>query len=154
MSPSSYASGTDVSPEKSRMEIESCLARFGASEFGYMHSNGTATIAFCVGGRAVRIVLAPPNVEKLRRDGRGRTRPPAALENAIAAETRRRWRSLALVIKAKLTAVSDGISTVEREFFADVVMHDGRTLSEHMRPALEQSKGGGRLLLPASLGGP
>lgn len=154
MSPSSYASGTEVSPEKSRMEIESSLARFGASEFGYMHSSGTATIAFRIKGRAVRIVLPPPNVALLERDRRGRARPPAALENAIAAETRRRWRALALVIKAKLTAVSDGISTVEREFFADVVMHDGRTLSDHMRPALEHSKGGGPLLLPASLQGP
>lgn len=43
---------------------------------------------------------------------------------------RQRWRALALVIKAKLEAVECGISTIEREFLANVVMPDGSTVGD------------------------
>ena len=39
--------------------------------------------------------------------------------------------------KAKLEAVESGISTVEREFFYDVVLPDGKTIGEWMAPQLE-----------------
>ena len=42
-----------------------------------------------------------------------------------------------LIIKAKLEAVDSGISTVEREFFYDVVLPDGKTVGEWMAPQLE-----------------
>ena len=41
---------------------------------------------------------------------------------------------LLLVIKAKLEAVASGISTIEKEFLADIVMPDGSTVNEWMRP--------------------
>ena len=50
---------------------------------------------------------------------------------------RSRWRALYLIIKAKLEAVESGISTIEREFFYDVVLPDGRTIGEFMAPQLE-----------------
>lgn len=42
-----------------------------------------------------------------------------------------------LIVKAKLEAVEAGISTVEREFFYDVVLPDGRTTWEWMAPQIE-----------------
>lgn len=151
----SFASGTTVASEKSRMEIEIALKRAGADQFGYMADSSAAFLAFRIRNRAVRMTLPLPRNEELRLDGRKHVRSPRELQAAIEAETRRRWRCLGLVIKAKLTAVADGISTVEREFFPDVVLADGRTIGEAMRPAIEASKGGSPLLLPASLdGGP
>ncbi|HWF01594.1 MAG TPA: hypothetical protein VG248_17460 [Caulobacteraceae bacterium] len=51
---------------------------------------------------------------------------------------RQKWRALALVIKAKLEAVSAGITTVEDEFLAQTMMGDGRTVGEVVQPQLEE----------------
>jgi hypothetical protein len=45
-----------------------------------------------------------------------------------------RWRCLALVIKAKLEAVESGITTFEDEFLAHIMMPDGQTVGQHVRP--------------------
>jgi len=55
------------------------------------------------------------------------------------AEVRRRWRSLALIVKAKLVAVDDGISTAEREFLADTMVGDF-TVYQRIRPELERAR--------------
>lgn len=76
----------------------------------------------------------------------------AAARDAYEQEIRRRWRSLLLVVKAKLTAVADGISTVEREFLADLVIPTGQTLAEWLAPQLEAAyaHGGVPALLPGT----
>lgn len=48
----------------------------------------------------------------------------------------RRWRALLLVTKAKFEAVASGISTVEREFLADLVLPNGRVVQEELAPRL------------------
>ena len=40
-------------------------------------------------------------------------------------------------VKAKLEAVESGISTIEREFFYDIVLPNGETIGEWMAPQLE-----------------
>jgi len=50
-----------------------------------------------------------------------------------------RWRALFLAIKAKLVAVSEGISTVEEEFLAWMVLPNGRTAGEHFLPQIERA---------------
>ena len=42
-----------------------------------------------------------------------------------------------LIVKVKLEAVESGISTIEREFFYDVVLPNGTTLGEFMAPQIE-----------------
>ena len=49
---------------------------------------------------------------------------------------RQRWLSLALVIKAKLEAVVTGITVFEDEFMAHIVLPDGQTVDEYMRPQI------------------
>ena len=63
---------------------------------------------------------------------------------------RSRWRALYLIIKAKLEAIEAGISTVEREFFYDVVLPDGRTAGEFLAPQIEAAYETGEMppLLP------
>jgi hypothetical protein len=43
---------------------------------------------------------------------------------------------LVAVVKAKLVAVEDNISTLEREFVADLVLPNGQTMHEWARPQL------------------
>jgi hypothetical protein len=62
------------------------------------------------------------------------------------AATRQRWRALVLVLKAKLEAVASGISTLEAEFLANVVMQDGRTIGAAILPRLTEACDTGRLL--------
>jgi hypothetical protein len=49
---------------------------------------------------------------------------------------RQRWRALLLIVKAKLEAVTAGISTVEREFLPDVVLPNGATVGEWVGPQI------------------
>lgn len=146
----SYAEKTSVAWERSRSEIEQHLSRHGADGFAYAQQGDRAVIGFTIKNRTVRVELALPGPKFGITTPAGRTRTPSQASEARAQEVRRRWRSLALVIKAKLTAVADGISTVEREFLADVVLTDGRTIGEAFRPQLEASRAAGVPLLPPS----
>lgn len=154
MSTRRFAENTSVSPEKSRMEIELLLRRYGATEFGHAwSSSGRAMIQFRASSRLIRFELEIPSPSDPAFKPKHRTWARSMSEATAArheAEVRRRWRALALVIKAKLEAVSTGITTFESEFLAHVVMPDGRTISEHITPAIAAAYETGRVrgLLP------
>lgn len=135
-----YAAETEVSVERSRMEIEKTLHRYGADAFGYYTDNGKATIAFRMAGRQIKFALTLP--PKDRRDfthhSRG-MRTPEAAAAAYEQACRQRWRALALCVKAKLEAVETGISTFDDEFLAATVLPDGRTVGEWAKPQVEQA---------------
>lgn len=139
MPSSGYASGTSVPADRTRVEIERTLQKYGADQFVYAWSEETAVIGFRIAGRMVRmeLPLPDPHDPTIRMTVGGRVRTDAQQKEAFAAEERRRWRALLLVIKAKLTAVSDGISTVEREFLADMVMPNGSTVGKWLVPQIE-----------------
>jgi hypothetical protein len=148
----SYASGTAVPVERSKAEIERALARYGCSEFGtgWAKHNGMdfAHVTFKHGNTSIMLGLPMPPAADFMYDARGRERGQATAEEFYAAEKRRRWRALLLVIKAKLEAVSSGISTLEREFLSDVVLPNGQTLGAWAVPMLGEIQSG-RLALPA-----
>jgi hypothetical protein len=128
---SKFAEGTSVPVEKTKMEIERLLTRYGASHYGVMHSPTSAQVLFQACGRNVRFDLRlPPLTSPEFRSGRRRP------EDLQAAEVRRRWRALAMVIKAKLEAVQSGITTFEEEFLAHLVLETGETVAEQMIPKL------------------
>jgi hypothetical protein len=136
-----YASGTSVPSDRTRVEIERTLQRFGATSFAYGWEDDIAAIGFKIAGRMVRMQLPLPDMNDptIRMTPAGRNRTETQVKEAWAAEERRRWRSLSLIVKAKLTAVADGISTIEREFMADVVIPDGRTVGEWLQPQIEKA---------------
>ena len=76
-----------------------------------------------------------------------------------AAEHRRRWRALMLVLKGKLESIQDDtIETFEEAFLAHTVTPNGATVGEQMLPQLKDAYLTGRqpqmvLALPAT-GGP
>lgn len=145
-----YASGTSVPIERTASEIERLLARAGASQFVRGWSEGRAALGFTLDGRQVRIELPLPERSDVTRTGTGRLRSPAQVDVEMDRELRRRWRALLMVIKAKLVSVEDGISTIEREFMADVVLPNGKTLGEWVAPQLDAAyqSGGMPALMP------
>lgn len=147
-----YAETTTVPIEKSKAEIERTLARYGAQGFMYGVRTDKAVIAFEANARHVRFILPMPDASEpgFTRTPTGRARKGDALNTAYEQEIRRRWRALALAIKAKLEAVDTGIAEFEDEFMAHIVMPDGKTVSEHTRPLIAAAYETGRVqpLLP------
>lgn len=138
-----YAADTNVSVSKSKAEIEAILERYGASQFmsGWDASQAVIGFTMPVGDdvRQVKFLLPMPDKgsRAFTHHSKGMRTGDAALK-AWEQACCQRWRALALVIKAKLEAVSAGISIFEDEFLANIVMHDGRTVSDHVRPRLAQ----------------
>lgn len=54
-------------------------------------------------------------------------------------EGRRRWRCLVIAIKAKLECVESGITTLEDEFMAHIVLPNGQTVGHVMLPQINAS---------------
>lgn len=141
MSPT-YASATDVSSDRSRAEIERILTRYGAESFAYGWDAGRAMVGFTSRGRQIRFVLPMPDKasrEFTHTPSRGYRRTESEIAKAYEQAVKQRWRALALVIKAKLEAVEAGIVTFEDEFAMHMVLPDGRPVSAHVLPAIEQA---------------
>lgn len=136
---STYANSTEVNPARTREEIERTLTRFGASSFGYGWDMNSAMIGFTVRNRQIRFYLPMPDKDdkKYWRTETGRARAKNAAYTAWEQDCRARWRALALVIKAKLSAVETGITSFEEEFALHTVLPDGRLAKEHVMPAID-----------------
>ena len=147
-----YAQSTAVPIDRSKAEIERTLMRFGASHFAYGYGDGKAGLIFQFNGKRLRFNLRMPDKTEYSTSPTGRTRRNAEIINrAWEQASRQRWRALVLSIKAKLVAVTDGISVFEDEFLAWVVMPDGKTVGEHVLPQVEAVYQGGKMpkaLLP------
>ncbi|HUW30193.1 MAG TPA: hypothetical protein VM223_01130 [Planctomycetota bacterium] len=147
-----YAENTSVPVDRSKAEIERVLARYGATGFMYGIRPEKAVVAFEANDRHVRFILPmpDPSAPEFRTTPTGRSRKGDAVNSAFEQEVRRRWRALALAIKAKLEAVDTGITEFEDEFMAHIVMPDGKTVSEHTRPLIAAAYETGRVqpLLP------
>lgn len=151
-----YASDTSVSVEKSRAEIETILRRYKADTFGYATNAQGAVIYFQLSGRRIKFVLPMPDPrarEFTHTPAKGQLRSAAGAEKAWEQACRQRWRALALVIKAKLEAVTAGITTIEDEFLAHTMLPDGSTVGEAMQPRIAQAYRDGQMP-PLMLEGP
>ena len=152
-----YAADTSVSVERSRAEIEKTLARYGADSFGYFTEANRAVVAFRMSDRQIRFILSMPDKE-LREcthtPAKGERRRADGARIAWEQACRQRWRALALVIKAKLEAVTAGITTVEDEFLAHTVLPDGTTFGQWAKPQLDQAYQLGHMPTQLLLGGP
>jgi hypothetical protein len=133
-----FAEGTTVSPEKSQAEIQQLLKRYGATGFAFGWESSRAMVGFQVHDRAVRFMLElPTDPAAFARTRGGQHRTPASRQAALEAEVRRRWRALALAIKAKLEVVASGIATFDEEFLAHLVLPDGTTVGERVVQELD-----------------
>lgn len=134
-----YAETTRVPSDRSRAEIERTLNRYGATAFGYMSGGTDAAIVFEIAER--RVMFRVPLPDRTARQfthtpERGARRSESAAEEVYDQAIRQRWRALSLVIKAKLESVEAGITTVEQEFLAHIVLPNGSTVGEWAAPQL------------------
>ena len=149
-----YASDTSVSTDRSKAEIERLVQRYGAESFGtgWDVEHCRALIAFRAHGKNIQFMLEIPKPEDFATSPAGRSRNTSAMQAHCEQEHRRRWRSLGLLIKAKLDAVASGITVFEEEFLAHIVVpgSKGKTVGQLMLPQLEASFKSGKLppLLP------
>jgi hypothetical protein len=129
MAPRVYAVDTKVPIVQTRNEIEKLLKDHGASRFFYGEDDKGAIVGFTILNLLVRMHL------------------PLAPEGDRRSEQRRRssWRALLLVIKAKLEASARGISTIEREFLADIVTPGGSTVHQWLSPQLKLGRETGEM---------
>jgi len=139
-----YAAATEVTASKSRDEIERTLVRYGADQFMYGWQDSNALVAFRMEDRQVRFILPLPSKDDKQFTeyvSRGKlwAREPAAAAKLYEQSVRQKWRALALVIKAKLEAVESGISVFENEFMANIVLPDGKSVGDWMRPQIAEA---------------
>ena len=149
-----YARNTTVSAIRTRNEIEETLERYGADGFAYATQGNLATVIFAMANRRIRFVLELPDPGEFRHTNHSppRERSDRAQREAYDQACRQRWRALLLVIKAKLEAVTAGISTIETEFLANIVLPDNTTAGEWMLPQIGRAYRTGEMppLLPAA----
>lgn len=120
-----YAQDTSVSTDKSIAEIRNTVRRYGASEFMHVEGEIQAVIMFSMRDRRVmfRVNMPDPKCKAFTHTPeRGTRRTEAAAHQAWEQACRARWRSLALVVKAKLEAVASGIVSFEQEFLGHIVV--------------------------------
>ena len=132
-----YAQGTAVPIDRTRSEIEHLLERHGARSFVYGTANGQALLAFEMHDRRLRFLVPMPATNK-----------SGSNESAVKSETRRRYRALLLVLKAKLEAVASQIVTFDEEFLAHIVVEGNTTVGDRMVPALADAIASGGKLPP------
>ncbi len=140
-----YAEGTNVSLEKSQADIKKELLKRGATAIMFHddYKRRFRVLGFQLENAAQFLVFVPmPDENAISpRFPSGKLRPATNLASQQENELARLHRSLFILVKAKLVAIDDKITTLEREFFADrvIVADDGRqiTVYEWYAPQIE-----------------
>lgn len=137
---SQYAKNTTVNSAKSRAEIERTLTKYGAEGFMYGWRDNKAIIAFEMLGKRIqfRLPLPDKNSKEFQyTPSRRRKRTGSQIEEEYEKAIRQKWRALALIIKAKLEAIESGIAIFEDEFLANIMLPNGQSMGDWIRPQIE-----------------
>lgn len=132
-----FAEDTSVPVSRTQEEIKARLRSSGADRIAVYESDDHSAIAFSIGIGMYRITV-----------------PIDQSAKNVAQDQRRAWRLLGLLIKSKLEAVREGATTVEREFLADRLLHDGTTMGEWSEEQLAIAHEQGAMPRALLLGGP
>jgi hypothetical protein len=138
--PRRFAENTDVSAERSRSELDQLLGKFGATQRAtYVDDDlGTAAVQFRMSGRMVRLEVKVARITSAPIN-RGGVSTADWIKARNEQLERSAWRRLVLVVKAKLELIADGGSTFDREFLADILLPDGRTVGKALTPTLDEA---------------
>ena len=135
-----YAKNTKVNKDRSREEIECTLQRFGADQFAYgWDAAGQAMVSFRYANRQIRYHIVMPDKSQFAKTETGRKRKDSQIQIEWEQACKARWRSLSLLIKAKLVGIEDGIVSFESEFLPNTVLPDGTTVETFMLPQVERA---------------
>ena len=86
-----------------------------------------------------------PSTDEFSHTPRNAKRTAAAQQAPWEQACRQGWRALLLIIKAKLEAVESGITTLESEFLANVVLPDGGTVGQWLAHQVEEAYATGKM---------
>lgn len=127
-----YAQDTKVPVGQTRDELERLLRKAGAGQVfaGYDNDNAQIVVGFSLDRRQYKF-----RVSTLRPTRRCE---PAQIE-------RESWRSLLLLVKAKLEYVAAGASTYEHEFLANLVLPSGSTLADEVEHSVAEIYASGQM---------
>lgn len=137
-----YASKTDVSVERSRIQIERMINRVnGVDHFLYSTDQKNAVVMFRYRGRIIKwmVQLPDPKSDEIVYSDAGRKRSKESQERTLNQKSRSLWRSLFLIIKAKLEAIESGIVNFEDEFLPYTTLPDGSTVASWARPKIDKA---------------
>jgi len=127
---SQYAANTKVPIERSRVEIERTLKRYGIESFFFGTSPRGDGIGFKYNGRSIKFGIPLPKRDEFKATQTG--------EQDYKRAMRQRYRVLVLALKAKLEMVDIGLTTFEDEFLAQTCLEGGETVSEALKPQIEK----------------
>ena len=134
-STSIFATDTKVPVERSRAELDTLLGKYGATAraFAVDDERHRALMSFRIADLDYRMEVPLPERDQPDVRPRGWSGWPDSrrkewIDREYAQALRTRWRVLLLLVKAKMEAVSLGLSTVEQEFLPHLVLADGRTV--------------------------
>jgi len=125
-----YAQDTSVPIERTRLEIERTLMRYGADGFYYGTTGKGAVIGFKYKGRVIQEPILLPHRDKFSALKSGETK--------WQQEHRRIWRVELLFIKAALEKVDSGLTTFENVFLAQTCLPGGQTVSQVLEPQFQK----------------
>lgn len=133
-----YANQTQVDPSRSRLDIERTLKRYGATQIAYGWEKERAVVQFAMRQRRIKFILPLPSErdDAIRLTATGRKRMQNRLNTVYERAVRQSWRALLLSITAKLESVESGIEEFEEAFLAQIMLPDGSTVSEKVRPGI------------------
>lgn len=147
-----YARKTTVTKNATLTDLERVLDQHGATSFISGVHDGNATIAFQVHGLSVLMHIPLPKIteQRFQQTPTGGHRHPDTIVNEHQAAVRATWRALLLFVKAKLVGVDQGLTTIEQEFLAHILLPDGSTLADTAVPAIRKAYAAGDIppLLP------
>lgn len=131
-----YATDTTVPVGRTRDEVERQLLRYGATGTMFGQDQDAAAVAFVLRGRHIRFTIPMPQPADFQLTPTRQKRTKDAAERAWQQAVRARWRALGLIIRAKLEAVDAGVTSLDDEFLAQLVMPGGQTVGQKVRPQL------------------
>lgn len=136
-----YAQGTEVSVDRSQGELRQVLRKYGAEGIAIVESTQFSAVEFHARERRIRFKVPMPDAtaHDLTHTKQGTRRTDTQLRNALAAEERRLWRSLVLVVKAKLESAESGIESFEDAFLAQTVLPDNSTVAEQIQEPIRRA---------------
>lgn len=132
-----YAEDTRIPVERSQTDVKAALKRAGATETAVFEAANRSMVAFRLGEFTYRLTV-----------------PSKAEARDPDQEERRAWRLLILLVKAKLEAIREGATTVEREFMADMMVGPNETMADRVMPELRSAQIEGRMPKSLLLEGP
>ncbi|UUL76170.1 hypothetical protein NG819_19925 [Pseudarthrobacter sp. Fe7] len=136
-----YTRGDSYSSEASRKHIRQALEDYGATDITFGQRGGMGAVAFKGDGRQFRIVMQLQQSEGALavRGDIADSRLHEANAKGLERINRKSWHTLASAIDAKLGAAAAGISTLESEFLAHVVLPGNHTVLDQLEPVIESA---------------